>query len=189
MRSLINWLRVNYGVITAAGAVAVSVGALYFAWEQARLMRTEQEIAVWPALQVDAFSDRAGGELRVGFRVENAGVGPAFVRTVAVRRSADEYIESYAEIQSLMPDGSDLSNSTMTGRILAAGAVVDPILIHWPQSTVTEELISEVLEEGGDWRFDICYCSAFGRCWTTHSGRVEPPEEVRDCAPAPEGRF
>jgi hypothetical protein len=188
MKGLLRWMRDNDGLIAAIGAVAVGLGALYFSWVQAKLMRVEQETAVWPALQIDGFNDRAGGDLRVGFRVENAGVGPALIRTVEVTRDGAP-IESYEAIAARFPAGASVSNMTMTGRILAAGATAEPVALFWGRDAASDSLAEAAAEEGRLWRMDLCYCSAFGRCWTTYSGRVDPPEEVRACPADAPGRF
>ncbi len=180
MSGFVAWLRANASLFPALGAMIVSLGALYFAWEQGRLMRMEQEIAVWPALQINTYSDRSQGDLHLGIRVENAGVGPALVRTVEVTR-ADELIETRSDFQQHWPEGYDLSNNILTGRILAAGGVVRTVDLRWPAERVDEAFLTTVIEEGLLWGVEVCYCSAFDRCWVSRNDALDRPREVAAC--------
>ena len=71
-----SWLE---GVITV-GALVTSAAAVYIAWDQANTMRVEQHASVLPAIQIDRFEEFSNAGLIIGFTVENAGVGPAFIR-------------------------------------------------------------------------------------------------------------
>ena len=52
----------------------------------------------------------------------------------------------------------------MNGRIIAAGAVVEPLSVVLP-GEVTGEEIEALISRWVSWDMEVCYCSVFDRCW------------------------
>jgi hypothetical protein len=175
------WLKSNHQPVTAAAAIIVSVIALYVAWDQASVMRSQQHADVWPALQSDNQSLRNGETVEIGFRVKNAGVGPAMVRQVVIRHTDSGAAADFAEFSRNFPEGFSLSNETLTGRILAAGDTATPVQMRWNTSELDAETIDVIWEEIRNWSITTCYCSVLDDCWVATSRGYGQPREVDRC--------
>ena len=178
---MLRWFKSNHQALTAIGAMVVGLAALYVAWDQARVMRAQQHGAVFPALQMDGFVTYQNGRQSVGLRVTNSGVGPAIIEDVVLLRD-DEPSDEFRSVIDLAPDGSDLSWTTMIGRVLAAGDAVEPIQIGWSADGPYQSEMAEIAEEWARWDISICYCSVFDQCWrSVTTGVGLRPERVRQC--------
>jgi len=104
---------------TALGisAVAISAAAAFIAWDQAQTAKVQKDASVLPAIQIDRFENDEGASISVGFDVENAGIGPAFMRS-ATLRDGDEELQGYEHLSGVVPLGMKLDVEQLTGRTL-----------------------------------------------------------------------
>ena len=184
---MLKWLTKNHQALTAVGAMMVAIAALFVAWDQARVMRSQQNADVWPALQAETFSFLGDDGLTAGLRARNAGVGPAMVRQVAIIRDDGLVAESQAHFNSHFPEPTGFGNQLLTGRILAAGDSSSVLTLIWVRRDLTPETRAEIAEELNRWSLTTCYCSVLGDCWMTVSRDFSEPEPVRRCE-IPEAR-
>ena len=174
------WLKTNHQALTAVGAMVVGLAALYVAWDQARVMRDQQHGAVFPALQIDGYSQNTTDQTQVGVRISNSGVGPAIIESVTLLRDGEPQ-QTLSPLISRMPEGYNQSWTSMRGRIMAPGAEVAPIEFSWRPERMSAEQTSEFIGEWFRWDVEICYCSVFDRCWQTSTDRDERPRPAPRC--------
>lgn len=184
---MFRWLQTHHQSVTALAAIIVSVVALFVAWDQANVMRSQQLADVWPALQADNQTIRTAEGLSAGFRVQNAGVGPAMVRQVSLVRRDGTVADGYADFASHFPETSGFANESLSGRILAAGASTVVLRLLWDTELLTPELLDAVNGEIGEWALTACYCSVLDDCWVAESHGYAEPQPVERCE-MPEAR-
>jgi len=178
---MLNWFKSNHQVITAIGAMTVGLAALFVAWDQARVMRAQQHGAAYPAVQVDGYFTQTSTREAVGMRVSNSGVGPARIEDVSFLRDGSPS-QDLSPIFAVLPETTDLSWTTMIGRMVAAGGQVEPMEFAWSQGSADTEEIDALQAEWRRWDVRICYCSVFDRCWIADtSGTGRRPERVQHC--------
>ncbi len=176
-------------VVIAVGALVTSAAAVYIAWDQAKTMHVEQHASVFPAIQIDPFNGHTNGSgLELGWMVENAGVGPAFIKSARLL-SNSQPITGYEEISGSLPVGVNIEFKQLTGRVLAPGVGKEALKLSWHQIAIPREVIDNAYAATGDWRMEVCYCSTLDRCWTTISGQREHPKRVDACTIATDSLF
>ena len=177
--------RLRFETVGSITAIIVGVAALYVSWDQARVMRAQQHASVLPAIQIDGFQTRDGDMASIGLRIRNAGVGPAIISSVSLTRLGQPS-EDIAPIIELLPEGFDLSWTTMIVRGVAAGETVEAISFHWPAGALSSEQGAALGAEWTSWDVSVCYCSVFERCWIAETRGVGAgAHSVRAC-PAPD---
>jgi hypothetical protein len=181
------WLKSNQQSITALAAMLVSVTALYVAWDQSRVMRAQQHGAVVPVLQIDGFTNSTPETRGIGLRIHNNGVGPAMVETVEMVRNGESTME-LDPLLVLLPDNLDRSWSSVTGRAIAPGGLVEPVTISWDRGELDDAGFADLMAEWALWDLRVCYCSVFDRCWlaTASDSRRQP---VAQCSGPTEDVF
>ncbi len=176
----------HFETVGSITAIVVGVAALFVSFDQSRVMREEIRASIWPALQVDGFASLEDGTLAIGLNVQNAGVGPALVERVTIRHD-DDPVEDLDALRTLMPPDADLSRTTLTGRVLAAGASVRPFELRYPAEETDDaiEVLNRLLSR---WSAEVCYCSTLGQCWVAGD---EPgsPTMVNGCGDQAGGDF
>ena len=170
-------LRLRFETVGSITAIVVGVAALCVSWDQGRVMRAQQHASVLPALQIDGYWGEYETGPRVGVRVSNNGVGPAIIRHVTLLQDGEPTAD-YDALLSIFPDDISTSWSSMNGRILAAGDIVEPLSIGLealPEGEAQQALVAEWTR----WGMTVCYCSVFDRCWIADTRsvgeRVSPP--------------
>ncbi|NBD94869.1 MAG: hypothetical protein GVY11_00110 [Gammaproteobacteria bacterium] len=176
----------HFETVGSITAIVVGVAALLVSFDQSRVMREEIRASIWPALQVDGFASLEDETLTIGMNVQNAGVGPALVRRVAISHDGTA-VEDLEALQALMPPDPDVSRATLTGRVLAAGASVRPFELRYPAEASDDaiEVLNSLLSK---WSAEVCYCSTLNQCWIADD---EPgsPKLVDSCGDQPGGAF
>ncbi|RFF30704.1 hypothetical protein [Wenzhouxiangella sediminis] len=176
----------HFETVGSITAIVVGVAALFVSFDQSRVMREEIRASIWPALQVDGFASLENGTLAIGLSVQNAGVGPALVERVTIRHD-DSPVEDLDALRALMPPGADLSRTSLTGRVVAAGASVRPFELRYPaeESDDAIDVLNRLLSR---WSAEVCYCSTLGQCWVA-SDDPGAPTMVDSCEGQPGGDF
>ena len=183
-------LRLRFETVGSIVAIVVGVIALFVSWDQARVMRQDVAASVWPALQIDGFADTSSGSLAIGLRITNAGVGPALIERISIYERG-ELVTELDDVQRRVGGTPDMSYQTATGRILAAGAVLEPFVFRYAPGTVPEALPGDLDSRVASgaltdaWEVEVCYCSSLGQCWTADTEPPPPVETARcDAEPA-----
>jgi hypothetical protein len=177
-----SWIRRNFQIVTALAAMAVSVIALFVAWDQSRVMRAQQHGAVIPALQIDGFVSGDGDRLSVGVNIFNNGVGPAFIESVEAYRDGVRHDNLNDLLTGLGIETLDRSWTSMLGRVMAPGQTVQAARFQVPMDSVDSAAIANISREVSRWETRICYCSVFERCWSATSNNARP-SRVAQCEP------
>jgi len=178
-------LRLRFETVGSIAAIVVGVIALFVSWDQARVMRQDIRASVWPALQIDGFTDTSTGGLAVGLRITNAGVGPALIERISIYERG-ELVSDLDEVERRVGGAADLSYQAATGRILAAGAVLEPFVFRFAPGGAPDSLTGDIdprVASGAltdAWEVEVCYCSSLGQCWTADTD-PPPPAEVARC--------
>ncbi len=168
------------GVITA-GALVTSAAAVYIAWDQAQVMHTEQHAQVFPAIQIDPIESYTNGDgVKLGFVVENAGVGPAFIGSARLLAN-DAPLNGYEEISSLVPSGVDIDFQQLTGRVVSPGDSREAMTLHWRDMLIPTAKLDRIYASTDGWKLEVCYCSTLDRCWISTSGSRTHPARIEAC--------
>ncbi len=176
-------------VVIAVGALVTSAAAVYIAWDQAKTMHIEQHASVFPAIQIDPVNTHENGHgLQLGWTVENAGVGPAFIHSARLYQG-DTALTGYEELNALLPNGVDIQFKQLTGRVLAPGIGKEALTLSWRSLVLPRETIDRAYASTGDWAMEVCYCSTLDRCWTSRSGQRTHPQPINECPQYKDGLF
>ena len=167
-------------MLIAICAVITSVIALFVAWDQGRVMRAQQHGSVFPVLQADGSISNTPGTRRLGLSFANSGVGPALIESVEVMRG-DTRLVSLIEYRDRLPEGYQLSWTSMVGRAVAPGDEVLAVEMVWPEGAISAEQHAAVAAEWSDLTFEVCYCSVFERCWKSYFLNNEQTERTKAC--------
>ena len=187
-----HWFRLNFETVASLAAIVTSAAAVFIAWQETRIMREQQHAAVIPIVSSGVgISTSAERRPELRFHLENAGVGPALVRTVTMRLD-DAPLDTWSAVEkSALPEAlhgaSDFEINRLENQVLQAGETTAVLVVQWPQSEETQRAISgffEAVVSGGRKLpvLEACYCSVFDRCWRTVPD--SPPAPV-DACPAP----
>jgi hypothetical protein len=169
----------------ALSAVIISGAAAYIAWDQAQTAKVQKDASVLPAIQIDRFEDDEGATISVGFDVQNAGVGPAFMKSATLRDGGEE-LQGYEHLSGVVPMGMEMDTEQLTGRTLAPGIELVALRMRW-SSDAPEGLPKDKIYVATDkMTLEVCYCSTLDKCWIAKSGDRAQPKPVEAC-PEPEG--
>jgi len=180
--------RLRFETVGSISAIVVGAAALFISYDQSRVMRAEQHASVLPALQVDAFTSTQDDMFRVGLRVSNNGVGPAFIESATLTRNGARRDRIDALFGVMPASTTDRSWMAMQGRSLAPGQTVEAFSVAWSRDTVEDAQIAALLSKLDEWDVTLCYCSAFDRCWTSSAAEMGRRPAER-CEPAPSDVF
>ncbi len=159
--------------LLAGIAFFVSVTTLGVYLYQARMMRAQQHVSVWPF--VESYYSNVE-DYRIA--VKNKGVGPAIIRKVEMSLDGKPLADNPALVEAVLGRGAKLEyqNSTLDGRVLAPGEEV--VLFRIPD--LKEALPFQAKQHEHHFDLKITYCSIYGDCWESNGNRVtrKAPEEL-----------
>ncbi len=178
--------KIRVETFAAIAATIVSTAALFVAWDQARIARTEVKAAIWPAMQINGFTETGDG-IAVGVRARNAGVGPALVERVHVTYDGVP-VATRQELAAHWPGPFMMSYDTLAGRVVAPGESFDFLRLQYPETGAPADLAEIVAAESLKWKVEACYCSTLNECWISNTD-VGRPQETDSCDGVPEGDF
>jgi hypothetical protein len=163
---------VEYLLAGVAFFVSVTTLAVYI--YQARMMREQQRVSVWPYVEFTT-----SNVVDYHLSVRNKGVGPAIIRKVEMRVDGKVVQNNRALVAAVLGPDSKLTyqNSSLEGRVLAPGEEIMPFRVPGFQNS--REFDAKLRAHTFD--LNITYCSIYGDCWECTSDRVErrPPENLR----------
>ena len=176
-------------MLIAVCAVITSAIAVFIAWDQGRVMRAQQHGAVYPVLQADGYVSADPQLRQIGLKFRNSGVGPALIESVTFLDS-DQKVASLVPYSARLPEGYDLSWSSMVGRAVAPGEEIAALRFSWPTDGISAADQSAAALSWGSLTAEICYCSVFKRCWEI-KGLAEnsPARRVKACKRSEEDVF
>ncbi|HJV21760.1 MAG TPA: hypothetical protein VJ570_03635 [Holophagaceae bacterium] len=153
-------------------ALFVSLSTLGVYIYQAKVMKEQQHVSVWPYVEWTT-----GNVKDFHVTVKNKGVGPALIQKVDMTLDGKP-VHTATELVSAVcgPDWSlqGLINSSLEGRVMAPGEEVSPITI----TDVTEGRAFEAQMRKHAFKLRITYCSIYGDCWSTDGQRVQRGPKV-----------
>lgn len=167
-------------LIIAVCAVLTSAIAVFIAWDQGRVMRAQQHGAVFPVLQANGFVSIGPEHRKMGLIFENSGVGPALIESVEVH-AGDTPIPDLRAYRDRLPEGYQLSWSSMVGRAIAPGDEVVAVDVTWPRDAIDQAQHNQAAADWSGLTFTVCYCSVFDRCWKGNYLNDERAQRVRKC--------
>ncbi|MBS0273398.1 MAG: hypothetical protein JSR55_03140 [Proteobacteria bacterium] len=153
----------------------------------------------WPLLMVDSSNVDAEGHSVLLFRVTNAGVGPAKIRSFEVFYKKKPYTSAISLIQACcqrdfkrpLPTDSE----TATGKFITGGTAGNVLRAGETHPFITYGLGTQNVAvwralntaRNNDMTYRICYCSVFDECWVnTVTGRNQlDPAPVEKCTVPP----
>lgn len=179
-------MRLNSDHLQAFGTLAAAIAALialFVAWDQGRVMRQEIRASVWPALQVDGFSTQRDDTIVQGLNIQNAGVGPARIDSIAIHFQG-ALVRDLEALSELFPGHTGRSATSVTGRIIGAGDTVEVFSFQLARAE-DDDAVAMMYDLASNYTVDVCYCSVLDECWMAHtSGAANPKPEPVDACPA-----
>lgn len=148
----------------AFAALIVSVSAVAVGIYEAALQRKHDRAEVWPHVELEAYT--SPGEISVS--IENTGIGPAIVRTLAVSVDGTEQGSWPAVVKRLVPADAKVSISTST----TVDAALRPGQKTRLVSLNPSELPAGFLQEVGRVSIRLCYTSVFEEHWLLVSDHI-----------------
>ncbi|MEM1379075.1 MAG: hypothetical protein AAGH41_00470 [Pseudomonadota bacterium] len=174
-----------FEAFVAICALVTSIVAVFLAWDQSRVMRTQQQSEVWPLLQISYSTDYRGETIDYELSIENAGVGPAIIDQYRLffegsDASPDlrEFVGSF--VPSAFTPAGPHTYSDIEGRVMRQGTEVQFMTASWPKTPERQRLFQKRLNAiiDGDVELpimEVCYCSILEDCWIASTR----PEETR----------
>ena len=168
-------------------ALAVSIFALAIGAWQTRLMQSQARSSVWPHLSIGYTYNSKVDENGFVWNVDNNGVGPARIDTVAVALDGKP-MKTWKDVLKALGFHGELRVSTTS----FSGDVIPPSLNR--ETAISAIRINEAdaaaLFKAAVPRFtmDICYCSVYDDCWIAHWQNPKV-DAVARCVARPETAF
>jgi hypothetical protein len=186
-------------IVTSVCALVISFVSIFMAYDNGRDMQRLVHANSWPVLQLG--SGNAGdkpGHRVLGFKVRNAGIGPArihrFDLLVDGKPVRDEYLirglvqasspEAWKAARAKTTEDREALGSNWSRPIsrtfLAPGE--EAVAFGWPATEINEPLwrLVDEARQAGRITTRVCYCSVFDECWVA-DGKAFPPAPVDRC--------
>lgn len=178
-------------MLIAVCAVISSIAAVYIAWDQARVMRSQEKADVWPMIQLTHQTSIETGETSYALEIQNAGVGPALIDSYLIMIPDTGWTKDFkGMVRYLMPDSigePGWANTSLDGRVMRQGDKLIAISGNYTPSDEVSTAMQVRLEEYVTGKRDpaevfVCYCSILEDCWvsTTLAARNRP-DPVKSC--------
>lgn len=178
--------------IVAASAIMIALISLGVSLRQNQLMDKQLAASVWPHLQYGTSNETDDGKPAIRFFIENAGVGPAVVHSMAVNykgkpvRGVREFIDACCKDLIESAGHTGFNTSTVRDRVLIAGHREE--LIELPNSPTSQPYWERLNVERQKVEIRVCYCSVLGQCWMMDSTRTDD-QPVAACPAAQDSDY
>ena len=150
--------------VVAGTALFVSLTSLLVYIYQAKIMKEQQYVSVWPYVEWLNYDVGA-----YWLAARNKGVGPAIIRKVEMRLDGKPVKDNDDLLVQLGGSSiKSLVNSTLEGRVLSPGEEVLPMKIADPQDA--KEFLLKLRKHEFEMR--ITYASVYGECWESTGVKV-----------------
>jgi hypothetical protein len=161
--------------IVAFVALLISLVSLAVYIYQAQLMREQQHISVWPYLEWDMTISSVDG---IRITVVNKGVGPAIIKNATLKLD-DEEMDVLTLLNKVVGNLDSLSlfyGDVNSSKVLAPGEqyhLFDLKLLNGKLGAESgHEVYTRVKEMYPRIKYEICYCSVYGDCWTSQGLKI-----------------
>lgn len=182
--------KVKLDLVIAGAAIFLSVLSLLIAIKHGMIMRDLVSANSWPLLQYTTSNTDEQQKLSIDLRVQNAGVGPAIVKRFTVHYRGRVYTEPYRLLRDCcgyVVPGTDTASfvpgvpivGAVEGTVIRAGESAGYLVMDLAETNA--DVWRRLDQARFQLRFDACYCSVLGECWTSDLTGVEP-EQVEQCA-------
>jgi len=161
-------------LIVALAAIMISIISLVVYIYQAQIMREQQHISVWPYIEWDMTISTVDG---IYIAVVNKGVGPAIIKETTLKLD-----EEKMDVLSLLGkvvgnlDSLSLSYGDVSNKVFAPGEEYRLFHLKLINGKLGNESSREVYERVKKMypriKYEICYCSVYGDCWTSQGLKV-----------------
>lgn len=158
--------------LVAATALFVSLSTLGVYIYQAKVMKEQQHVSVWPYVEWGT-----GNVTDFHITVVNKGVGPAIIRKVEMRLDGKVMADNRELITAVLgPEWTlpSLINSSLHDRVLSPGERISPLLI----GDVAAGRAFEAKLRAHTFEYRITYCSVYGDCWVTDGSTAQQQPKV-----------
>lgn len=185
-------------IIVAGAAILISVISLVVAVGHGRTMEKLVAANSWPLLRYDTGNlDDETQRPVITLTIENAGVGPAMVKSFAVLldgkpvRNQGELLRACcgepptpATATERLSKGwkADVVTSSIANTVIRAGERRD--YIRLADSPAVSEQWEALNKARFRLTFEACYCSVLGDCWTSNLTGVDA-HPVKECPATP----
>jgi hypothetical protein len=167
--------------ILSGAAIIIAIIAAVTAIYQTRILRDQARASVWPYLM--QYYSTKDGYTRI---VENAGLGPAVIRSFEVLVDSQP-TKSWPEvIQKLGFDQNQKMHLWTSyigaGTVIPVGAKIETVRDPNPADNDTLRTLM-----GYHVEVRLCFCSIYGDCWQLRGG--SEPQRVKACTYDPARQF
>ena len=180
----------SFETIGSAVAMLIGVVALFVAWDQAQVMRKQQHASVWPILTIDRSFNMKDDIVSFEFWIENAGVGPAVLKSARLRAGSEE-LSTWNVLRDRLPEPlaetERTHSASIGGRALAPGVNFAPYGLYWRDLDDPRAALRLLNATFSDVSVDVCYCSVFDQCWIGSSLVDAEPQKVKTCPQGADG--
>jgi hypothetical protein len=174
----------NYQLVISVAAIFLSLCGLLVSVYQARIARENQQMSVWPHLQIDIGHTNQDFD----FFVSNNGVGPALIRQTELRYAGklmSDHITFYRSlVRNQLSDSlrlQELRYQTLEmGDVLKAGE--DRSLFMSKQNGSLADTLEKITMMDSAFRYCVTYSDVYNACWqVVYSGGRSTVTKLTDC--------
>lgn len=173
------WLDISLSLC----AFAVSLISLWIAVHHGKTMERLVASNSYPNIDVENGNSFLDGKESVFLKLNNTGVGPARLRTVAITFDG----EPVRSLQDMLKRCCGVSEGDLVryfksgdvrGAMIPAGGSIE--LFRWVSTDANNAQYVPFRSSQEKIGIDICYCSVFDECYRTNGERMEP-RRVESC--------
>lgn len=162
----------NADKIVSISAMIISLGTLVVISyqtalinHQTEMIRNEQRISVMPYL---GFSVNLDYDKRVELKLNNSGLGPAFIKETKVEYNEKVYTDNLLSFyRDYFKPTEVFYNELKSGTVIQSGETITLFGVNQSADPIVESMIS------GEVKFKFTYTSAYGETWV-----LEPPASI-----------
>ena len=171
--------------IIGGAAVLISAVSLALAISANQTQERLLAASTWPFLQFDTGNRGDDGTSIISLNLQNAGVGPARVRTVQVQYKGEFQSDARVLLEACCEGKGKVLNAITAdpARVITAAETV--LFLGLEQSSADPLIWRALNKERFKVRILACYCSVLGDCWRYDSLLSEPAIQAQ-CPAVPE---
>ncbi len=170
----------RWQTVMSVVSIFIALIALYAALGESAAVRQQTAASVWPILQFTVQDSDDGSDASIAFRLTNAGVGPARVRSFRLRIEGKAVTTWDGVLTALQgEDSSAVQRDFIRSRVIRADETVT--LFSTADADLARRLLGAVVHPQS--LVSYCYCSIFDDCWLVADSAEQTglPEAVTAC--------
>ncbi len=186
--------RINWEMVMAVSAVLISAASFYATYLQAEAAELQVRAATWPYLQIEHGNyDEDERVQRISYKIQNAGVGPANVKSFSLAHGDFTTANIAALLEHCCLDGhkdgswrrdpaaqaamQTLIVDRLAPQIIPADS--DALVFELSLTDDSRALWQKVDKARWSFKAKACYCSLLDACYRTDF--VADPVRVKAC--------